>query len=442
MTSDLTELTHNINERRPDIKRFESYYDGTAKVIFVGEALQNEFGEQLEHMFVNRCAPIIETTLDRLEVQGFESTDRSSDDQQANTEWKRLRLSKVARTAHFDALTSGDGWVLVWPDGDDVIVAAQEPTDISVIWNADDPDVIDVAAKVWQLRDGTWRLNLYYADRLEKYITNGPHERLPDADSAWSQHSDDGDGAWPVRHNMGRVPLFHIALSHRAGTYGRSDLADIIPLQDRLNLTIANQAVAEEFQSFRQRWATGIQPQLDPETGEYIHPFSSGADRLWIAGDNANFGDFDAADLTQFEAVIEGHEKRLARTARVPMHYLIQSGTPPSGESLKTAEAPFIAKVKARQSAFGDTWSELMEFILSLRNHGHHGFTTMWVSAETRDETAELERGLIKQNLGVSQQQVLRELDYSDDDIEKFEQERMTAGDAYGDALQRSFNAA
>src|SRR5690606_18352200 len=103
------------------------------------------------------------------------------------------------------------------------------------------------------------------------------HEAPPDADSGWERHSDEGDRAWPIPHTMGRVPIFHLSVTHRPGCYGRSDIAPIIPLQDRLNLTIANQAVAEEFQSYPQRWATGIQLVSDPETGEHIHPFSAGA---------------------------------------------------------------------------------------------------------------------------------------------------------------------
>ncbi len=439
--SDITTLIYDINQRRPVIERFERYYDGTAEVTFVGDALQDEFGEQLKHMFVNRCAPIIETTLDRLTVRGFEDLDGADHDQDANEMWRMHRMSRVARTAHFDALVSGDGWVLVWPEADGIRIVPQEPTDIAVLWNADDPTILDVAAKTWQLRDGRWRLNLYYPDRLEKYVTTGPHESPPDTDNAWNEHADDGE-SWPVPHAMGRVPLFHFAVNHRAGTYGRSDLAPIIPLQDRLNLTIANQAVAEEFQSFRQRWATGIQAAVDPETGEYIHPFSSGADRLWIAGENAAFGEFSAADLEQFETVIEGHEVRIARTARVPLHYLVQTGTPPSGEALKTAEAPFVAKVTARQDAFGDTWADLAMFVLGLQGISDAHLTTVWDGAETRDEQGELERALIKQNLGVSKAQTLRELGYSDAEIEQFRDEIETDEADLGEALVRSFNAA
>ncbi len=439
--SDLSILVYDINQRRPEVERYESYYDGTAEVTFVGDALQDEFGEQLKHMFVNRCAPIIETTLDRLEVRGFEDVDGGNNDEAANNAWQSMRLSRVARTAHFDALVGGDGWVLVWPEQDRVRVVPQEPTDIAVLWNADDPTQIDVAAKTWQLTDGRWRLNLYYPDRLEKYITTGPHEQVPEMDSAWVPHQDQGDPAPVISHNMGRVPLFHFAVNHRAGTYGRSDLADIIPLQDRLNLSIANQAVAEEFQSYRQRWATGIQIMRDEETGEPINPFSSGADRVWIAGENAAFGEFSAADLEQFETVIEGHEARIARTARVPLHYMIQTGTPPSGEALKTAEAPFVAKVKMRQNAFGDTWADLMSFVLTQTANSDVNLRTVWEPAETRDESGELNRAVLKQNLGVSKQQTLRELGYSDDEIEVFQQELQMDDEEMGEAFVRSFNA-
>src|SRR5690606_6192213 len=111
-----------------------------------------------------------------------------------------------------------------------------------------------LAGKVWRRRDGSYRLNLYYEDRLEKYVTTQSNLPEPPAAAAqWMQHMDEGDLAWPLPYAFGRVPVFHFSNNARAGEYGRSELADIIPLQDRLNQTLANLAIAEEFQSFAQR---------------------------------------------------------------------------------------------------------------------------------------------------------------------------------------------
>lgn len=428
--SDLSCLTYDLNTRRPKLTNFYDYYLGTETLTFIGDKLQSAFGEKLKGLVANRCNVVIDSTVDRLNVAGFEDQVGGAADQDAEAFWRTHNLGRVARKAHQDALIYGDGYVMVWPTQDGVQVVAQEPEQIAVRYDDEDPDTIAVAAKTWQLRDGRWRLNLLYPDRLKKYVSNGPDARIPETEDAWAPYQDPGDLAWPITYPWNRVPLFHLRAAHRCG-YGHSDLAAIIPLQDRLNLSLANQAIAEEFQAFRQRWATGIQPTKDPETGEYISPFSKGAGEVWVSGStDVKFGDFAPADLAMFETVIEGHERRIARTARIPMHYLIQTGTPPSGEALKTAEAPFVAKITARQEAFGDTWAELMAFALVLVDGTQAQLETKWDSAESRDETAELDRALVKKQLGVSGPQLLRELGYSDQQIAQFQDENAEAARA------------
>src|SRR5690606_27756213 len=338
-------------------------------------------------------------------------------------------LDTIARQVHQEAMIHGDAYVLVWPN-EEVEVYAQHSDQFAVIYDDEYPDKLYCAAKSWKLRDGTWRLNIYYEDRLEKYKSKAAHSDLPESKAQGEEYSDREDASWPIQYEWGRVPVFHFAVNARTGEYGRSDLEAVIPMQDSLNRTLANQAVAEEFQAYKQRWATGIQPiEIEnPETGEIeqVSPFEDGADRLWTStNENTRFGQFDSADLRMFEEVINGHELRIARTARVPLHYFTgMGGTAPSGESLKTIEAPFIDKVKDRQRSFGNTWNQLMNFVLFLRYGVESRVSVVWKSAESRlSEKERTEVALLKQTAGVSKSQTLRELEYSDAQIETFELE-------------------
>lgn len=433
----LVTLARDINNRRERLQKYYRYYQGKQRISFVGAELQHEFGERLQYLSCNRCETVIDSVLDRLTIDGFEDKAAESNHEKlAESYWSENNLGALARQVHQEALIHGDAYVLVWPN-ETVEVFAQHSDQLAVAYDDENPDKLYCAAKAWKLRTGHWRINLYYEDRLEKYRSRKPSADLPDNEAAWDSYSDPEDTSWPLNYSWGRVPVFHFAVNARSGEYGRSDLAPIIPLQDSLNRTLANQAVAEEFQSYKQRWATGIQPIEDPETHEYISPFEDGADRLWTStNENTRFGQFDSADLTMFENVINGHELRIARTARIPIHYFTGLGTPPSGEALKTYEQPFIAKIKDRQRSFGATWKQLMNFVLSLEHGVEAKVEVRWHSAETRDETQLLSNAIIKKELGVSQQQVLRELDYSDEQIEEFADEK--AVDA--DALVRAFN--
>src|SRR5687768_5544467 len=321
---DLLFLVDDLNKRRRLIERHNDYYHGIQKNEFVGAALQTEFGDRLSSLSCNRCGPIVDTIADKLQIEGFQ--DRSEFDlgKDATEFWSVNDMDLISGEVHTEALVTGDGYVIVWPDADGTpVIYPQKSEQMAVLFDFE-RRTLSCAAKAWQIRGGKWRVNLYYEDRVEKFVSNKPQAELPNNLNSWEQFQDEGDGQWPLPHDLGRVPVFHFATNARTGQYGKSELSVIIPLQDRLNQTIANLAIAEEYQSYRQRWATGIQPALDEESGEFVNPFAqgSGAHRLWIVGgdkDNpVEFGEFSAADLEKFDVVIEGHEHRIARTARLP----------------------------------------------------------------------------------------------------------------------------
>ena len=440
---DLIYLSDDLNKRRKAIARYNDYYAGVQKNEFVGAQLQTEFGDRLTDLTCNRCAPIVDAFADKLQVESFQDRSEFNLGELATTYWNENDMDLLSGEVHTEALVTGDSFVIVWPNAEGTpIIYPQKTEQIAVIYDYEKRELY-CAAKAWQIRGGYWRINLYYADRLEKYISNKPSTEIPNVYATWLQHEDESDGAWPLLHDFGRVPVFHFATNARTGAYGKSELRDVIPLQDRLNQSIANLAIAEEFQSYRQRWATGIQPILDDETGQPISPFAngSGANRLWIATEEGvKFGEFSSADLTQFEVVIEGHEKRIARTARVPIHYLVQAGTPPSGEALKTAEAPFVSKVTDRQRSFGAVWADVMNFVMKQINQSTPRLRALWKSAESRSDNEFWEQAPIKREMGVSPTQILVEAGYSNEEIERFPDDTRQFDAAMNDAMARAFN--
>jgi hypothetical protein len=206
-------------------------------------------------------------------------------------------------------------------------------------------------------------------------------------------------------------------------------------------MTLANLAIAEEYQSYRQRWAVGLEPIIDPDTGKEISPFSAGAGDLWaVASENTKFGEFSAADLAMFGETAEGHEKRIARTAGIPMHHLMQTGAPESGEALKTAEEPFVAKVRDRQRAFGPVWEAVMSHALKIEGEADPVANINWARAESRDEREFWELAAIKREMGVSPQQILREYGYTDAEIEDMRAEFGEHTETMANLAARAFN--
>lgn len=443
VVSALSEMAGRLNDRRAEIATYRDYYAGRQRVQFAGEQAQSQFGKKLERLTCNRCAGVVDALADRLQVMGF--TEATGDTAVVDAIWQANGMDLVQGDIHQEALTTGDAYLLIWPDlrtGAPVIYP--HPSDrMSVVMSAENPRVLEAGLKVWRQRDGRWRANLYFADRLEKYVTKAIGDDLPIDQRAWDQWQDEADLSWPIPYDAtwaGTVPVFRFANNASMGDPGRSELRDIIPLQDRYNQTLANLAVTEEHQSFRQRWATGIQLMRDPDTGKVIPPFRAGPGDLWTSTSEATkFGDFDAADMRQFLDTAEGWEMRIARTSRVPMHYLMMTGSPPSGEALKTAEAPFVAKIKDRQRAFGSTWAAAMRFAARIAG-ADVDLTTVWQSAETRSDRDYWELAQARRDRGISDQAILREWGYTDEEIAVFAQEIAEGSTATGDALAQAFN--
>lgn len=447
--ADLAWALGDLSKRKDTAKKYREYYDGKQPFVFANEILEGKFGKQLETFACNVCANVVDALADRLSVTGFIDEAAAADDTDdedagesgvdygdaAMEIWARNRMPKRQGELFAEAFLMGDGYAIVWPDGETglPVIYPNRADRVTVAYDPEHPGRKEFAAKLWPQRDGHWRVNLYYPDRLEKYITPNVASGMPGATSASSlkAYRDEEDDGWPVRYDWGIVPVFHFGNNARTGELGRSELRDILPLQDRLNATLANLAIAEEYQSFRQRWATGIQIVKDKETGEPINPFKHGAGNLWLTGSKeARFGDFQEGDLAALNANAEAWEVRVARRARIPLYYLLQSGTPPSGESLKVSDGPMVKKEEDRQVAWGDELADMMEFALRLEAlapgsgvpvpPADLSLATQWEPAETRNEQTFWTVQGLKRDLGVPEDQVLQEGGYTKQQTEDF----------------------
>ena len=180
--------------------------------------------------------------------------------------------------------------------------------------------------------------------------------------------------------------------------------------------------VAMEFSAFRQRWVAGIEVDLDPETGVAKQPFTAGADQLWVASDpGTSFGDFNTSNLDQFLKVKDSFRVDMASVTGTPLHYFLQTSRGfASGEALKQNETRFLAKVRDRQTSFGQTWAELMSFALQLAGRGPGvELVTHWEDPSPVTEKDILENLLLKKQIGVSTEQALREAGYGDLDVKR-----------------------
>jgi hypothetical protein len=444
-----------------------SYYDGNHRLAFATEKFRNAFGMLFREVADNVCPTVVDAVSDRMVITGFTSNQATVTIEEVVTPpppegtpppgpqpdgtvvpppqpkmravthdpvaknawdlWEEMELDTVAGQIHTEMLKSGESYAIVWYDPEmKVRVYPQEARQMAVKYHPDDDRKITLAVKFWQ--DETTmklRLNLYYPDVIEKYISQAPVKStvvygLGDSVTIKPENFILYDS--PVPNRFGKVPVFHF-VNKRQARKGSSELDDVIPLQDALNKSICDMLVAMEFQAYRQRWATGIEVEIDEQTGKPTNPpFNVGSDRMITSGnENTKFGDFSQADLMQFTNVQENLRTEIARVSGTPLHYFFMTHRDfPSGEALKSAEVRFTKKVRDRISVAEDQWENVMTFALDLDGTtvpADLDLNPTWATETSRSDSELMDVLLKKKAMGVSPTQLLKEAGYDDDQI-------------------------
>jgi hypothetical protein len=102
----------------------------------------------------------------------------------------------------------------------------------------------------------------------------------------------------------------------------------------------------------------------------------------------------------------------------------------PSGESLKTAEAPFSAKITDRQISTGDVWEDLIIFaaqISDIEVPENVEVNTIWIPATPKSNVEELDNAKKKMDLGIPVEVIWAELGYTPQEVTAMLQARNKA---------------
>ncbi|MFL6375528.1 MAG: phage portal protein [Pyrinomonadaceae bacterium] len=419
MNNDLQTALDNFRLNATRYAKFQRYYDGNHDLAFATEKFQNTFGNLFREFALNLCPVVCDAVRDKLRIagvggksDGFSRFSLASSTLGAtpttphvgtpkgvtltsDSIWRRSRMALRSGEVHKEALRSGDAYVIVWPDASGkATLFPNRAANIAVQYDDEGTGNILWAAKWWTTRDKRVRVNLFYPDRVERYVSKQESEIV--VSDARSFLPFEGDLANPY----GIVPVFHFANNADVGDLGRSELGGAIPIQDGLNKSVLDMLVAMEFSAYRQRWAAGIEIDFDAE-GKKVAPFKAGVEHLWIAENpQATFGDFAASDLEQFLKVKDSFRIDIASVTGTPLHYFVQESTGfASGVSLQQNETRFNAKVRDRQSAFGQVWEDAMRFALKIEGDDQADVAIEWEDPAALSEKDVLEERLLEKEL-------------------------------------------
>jgi hypothetical protein len=256
-------------------------------------------------------------------------------------------------------------------------------------------------------------LTLYYPDRLEYYASDKPAESVTAAEALTAI-------AEPAQNPTGEVPVFHF---RRARRTIKSELANVVTLQDGVNKLFADMMVAAEFGAFRQRYIIS-----NSDAGQ----LKNAPNEIWSlpAGDGVgqatSVGEFSATDLKNYLSAMESLAASIGIITRTPKHYFFSQGSVPSGEALIAMEAPLNKKAQRYIDRFSPVWEAIGEFLLRLdgKSVPSHSVKAFFERPETVQPKTQAE--IVKANVdaGIPLATVLREDGWSQDRLDKLDEDK------------------
>ena len=421
--SDLKKALTSIIDRRNEYIKAEAYYEGSQAEIFPSLRWNRLLRNQGTDFRFNFARTVVDSVLNRTEIANVVAPDERANEM-INEFWEQNDLEIDANEIHKRALVYGDCYAIVWPDEDGTLsINYNSPLTTVVIYDDENPRKKSYAAKMWEVgvdNQKMLKLNLYYADRIEKYETFGSIEVVVP-----------GTGftlVEVVENPWGEIPVFHF---RTAKQYGIPEHYDAYGPQDAINKLIVTHMYTVDYQGAPQRYAlasggNGAEfEDFDDDAAqrENLGALKNGPGELWYLKGVDKVGEFSPADHRAFTEPVKDFVRSMASLTNTPLHYFEKTGNIPSGEALRTAEAPLLKKVADRQVSFGSSWRDLFRFMLRIE-----GIETdvqiKWQAVESMDTLAAWEVAVKKRVVGVSLEQVLLEMGYDLEVAQKIVAER------------------
>lgn len=410
-------LHSKLLRQRPAFKRYANYYDGQHQKLAFSQARHvNEFGHIFEKWRDNFCGLIVDSVNERLAIDGFRMTDEPDADKDARDIWQRNFMDAESNAGHLDAMVQGAAYAVVWADSKGKPTITLESAEYVVVqYKPGSRRELDAAAKFYVDDWGRdWAL-LWLPGQVWTFAAGT---------FGWVNPTQ----AKAVKNPLGEVPV--IPLTNRSRLVGDpiSDLAGVIPLQDAINKIVSDALLASEYAAWPQRYVTGLEI-VEDDSGNPVEPFRIAVDKLLQAeSPDAKFGQFSAADLSNYVSLADMLVQHMASTSRIPFHYFLNNGgVAPSGESITAAEAGLIAKTRERMLHFGEAWERVMRLcfkVLKDKRAEAFGAEVIWRDPENRTEAQHMDALLKAKMLGVPTDQLLSDAGYTPQQIARFKSMR------------------
>jgi hypothetical protein len=269
-------------------------------------------------------------------------------------------------------------------------------------------------------RETRRRMTVYYPDHVEKWTAASSQED----ESGWKELIEEGE-PWPIPWVDGGGKPLGIPLIHFYNPGRQSELWDAVPIQDLINKTALDIIAIADTMGFPIR-ITDWTPTTDGKP-----PESGGGNLLklfpgaWIEmPKDGKVEVLPPADIAKAQESLDSWIVKLAQITDTPGSRLQLTRQVAAEGTLKQQEGPLLAKIRMRQTLFGNAWEDCLYMARRLQEFFGSGgvdeegiLSTEWAEAETRDEKEYREALRLEMAMGVPREMLWAKLGYDQDEI-------------------------
>lgn len=375
-------LASALGQYQGEYKRLDAYYEGVHRLETLGLAVPPELGRFVTT--VNWPRVTVDSVEQRCNLEGFRLPGSDLLDDDLWGIWQTNGLDEESQQAHLDALIFGRSYICVGTRSED------DP----------DPDVplVTVESPDEMIHESDPRTRRLTGALRKTRATTGPTAEyatlyLPDV-TIWLERSTSTRGWTEVdrdEHMVGRVLV--VPLVNRSRTkrrFGISEMTDVISLTDAACRALTNAQVATEVLAVPQRYVLGATPKdFQDAEGNFATKWETYFASVWaLMNSDAKVGQFSAADLSNFETIVNHYANLVSGVSGLPTRFYGQYTTnPPTEGSIVADETRLIMNAYRKQRTWGGSWELTQRYVRRLIDGVWDPklarMETVWASPET-----------------------------------------------------------
>lgn len=350
-------LSLALGKAQRPLERLEAYYEGVHHLETLGLAVP----PQLERFvtMVNWPRITVDSIEQRCDVEGFHLAGQESADDELWGIWQANDLDEESQQAHLDSMALSRSYVCV---------GAREPDD-------PDPDVplVTVESPFEVIHESDPRTRRVTAALRRTRVTTGPavdySTLYMPGWTVWLERQ--GSRGWVEVerdvHGIGRPLVVPMPNRPRLrNRFGVSEMTDVISLTDAACRALTNAQVATEVMAIPQRYVLGAAPtDFVDQYGKPLTAWETYFGAVWalVSGD-AKVGQFSAADLKNFETIVNHYANLVSGVSGLPTRFYGQYTTnPPSEGSIVADEVRLIMNAYRKHRSLGGVWRVVMRLV-------------------------------------------------------------------------------